>query len=148
MTSIKKHVSERDSQLYNVFCNLAKNFASLSHAKRSKVGAVLVDKCGRIISTGYNGTPSGFNEGNTCEDENDVTKPTVIHAELNAILNATVHDISGSTLYLTLSPCAHCAALIIHKHIKKVVYVDTYRNTEGLDILINNNIEVIHFQLD
>jgi dCMP deaminase len=122
-----------EKELDGVFINIAKNISSLSHCNRSKVGAILV-KSGNLISFGYNGTPSGMN--NSCE-ENDVTFPHVIHAECNAILKAakTGNSVDGSTLYLTLSPCLDCSKLILQSGIKKVVYLNVYRNTQGIDFL-------------
>ena len=119
--------------LDRVFINIAKETSTLSHCVRSKVGAVLV-KDGNIISFGYNGTPSGMN--NCCE-ENDVTLKHVIHAECNAILKAakTGNSVDGSTLYLTLSPCLDCSKLILQSGIKRVVYLNVYRNTQGIDFL-------------
>jgi dCMP deaminase len=121
------------NKLDTVFINIAKETSTLSHCVRSKVGAVLV-KDGNIISFGYNGTPSGMN--NSCE-ENDVTLPHVIHAECNAILKAakTGNSVDGSTLYLTLSPCLDCSKLILQSGIKRVVYLNEYRNRQGIDFL-------------
>ena len=121
------------NKLDKVFINIAKETSTLSHCVRSKVGAVLV-KDGNIISFGYNGTPSGMN--NTCE-EDDVTFPHVIHAEVNAILKAakTGNAVDGSTLYLTLSPCLDCSKLILQSGIKKVVYLNEYRNPQGINFL-------------
>jgi len=121
------------NKLDTVFINIAKNISSLSHCNRSKVGAILV-KSGNLISFGYNGTPSGMD--NSCEEDN-VTFPHVIHAECNAILEAakTGNSVDGSTLYLTLSPCLDCSKLILQSGIKKVVYLNVYRNTQGIDFL-------------
>lgn len=121
------------NKLDKVFINIAKETSTLSHCVRSKVGAVLV-KSGNIISFGYNGTPAGMD--NCCENDN-VTLPHVIHAEVNAILKAakTGNSVDGSTLYLTLSPCLDCSKLILQSGIKKVVYLTNYRNLEGVDFL-------------
>ena len=121
------------NKLDKVFINIAKETSTLSHCVRSKVGAVLV-KDGNIISFGYNGTPSGMD--NSCEEDN-VTFPHVIHAECNAILKAakTGNSVDGSTLYLTLSPCLDCSKLILQSAIKRVVYLNQYRNTQGIDFL-------------
>jgi len=121
------------NKLDKVFINIAKETSTLSHCVRSKVGAVLV-KDGNIISFGYNGTPSGMN--NCCEEDN-VTLKHVIHAECNAILKAakTGNSVDGSTLYLTLSPCLDCSKLILQSGIKRVVYLNEYRNSEGIDFL-------------
>ena len=121
------------TKLDKVFINIAKETSTLSHCVRSKVGAVLV-KDGNIISFGYNGTPAGMS--NACE-ENDTTFPHVIHAESNAIIKAakTGSAVDGSTLYLTLSPCLDCSKLILQSGIKRVVYLNEYRNTEGIHFL-------------
>ena len=121
------------NKLDKVFINIAKETSTLSHCVRSKVGAVLV-KDGNIISFGYNGTPAGMS--NDCE-ENDTTFPHVIHAESNAIIKAakTGSAVDGSTLYLTLSPCLDCSKLILQSGIKRVVYLNEYRNTEGIHFL-------------
>jgi dCMP deaminase len=113
--------------------NVAKEIATLSHCTRSKVGAVLV-KDGNVISFGYNGTPSGMD--NCCERDN-VTLPHVIHAEVNAVLKAakTGTSVDGSTLYLTLSPCLDCSKLILQAGVKRVVYLETYRNLDGPNFL-------------
>lgn len=122
-----------EKELDGVFINIAKNISSLSHCNRSKVGAILV-KSGNLISFGYNGTPSGMN--NACE-ENDITLPHVIHAEINVILKAakTGNSVDGSTLYLTLSPCIDCSKVILQSGIKRVVYLTEYRNLEGVNFL-------------
>jgi dCMP deaminase len=121
------------TKLDKVFINIAKETSTLSHCVRSKVGAVLV-KDGNIISFGYNGAPSGMD--NSCEKD-DVTLPHIIHAEVNAILKAakTGNSVDGSTLYLTLSPCLDCSKLILQSGIKRVVYLNEYRSTQGIDFL-------------
>jgi len=113
---------------------MAEVWAQNSYCKRRKVGALLV-KDRTIISDGYNGTPSGFE--NICEDENGVTKPYVLHAEANAITKVAKSGNSseGATLYVTASPCAECAKLIIQSGISRVVYRDAYRLTDGIDLL-------------
>ena len=118
----------------------AEIWAKNSYCKRRQVGALLV-KDNMIISDGYNGTPSGFE--NICE-ENGVTKPYVLHAEANAISKvAKSGNISaGATLYVTASPCIECAKLIIQSGIKRVVYKDEYRLTDGVDLLTRAGIEV------
>ena len=106
----------------------------MSYCSRSKVGAVL-EKNGNIISFGYNGTPKGMD--NCCEDKNNVTFPHVIHAESNAILKAgkSGHSTRYGTLYLTLSPCLDCSKLILQSEIKRVVYLEEYRDRSGIDFL-------------
>lgn len=115
------------------YMRMATIWAENSYCKRRQVGALVV-KDNRIISDGYNGTPSGFE--NVCE-ENNVTYPYVLHAEANAITKlARSHNNSdGSTLYVTDSPCIECAKLIIQAGIKRVVYGRDYRLTDGLDLL-------------
>ena len=120
-------------KLDEVFINIAKEIGTLSHCTRSKVGAVLV-KDGNVISFGYNGTPAGMDNG--CE-ENNVTKDEVIHAEMNAILKAAKsgNAVDGSTLYLSLSPCQNCCKLIIQSGIKRVVYLEGYRDLKPIEFL-------------
>ena len=124
---------EKQQKLDKTFINIAKEVGTLSHCTRSKVGAVLV-KDGNVISFGYNGTPAGMDNG--CE-ENNVTKDEVIHAEMNSILKAAKsgNSVEGSTLYLTLSPCKECSKLILQSGVKKVVYLNTYRNLDGIQFL-------------
>jgi dCMP deaminase len=124
---------EKQQKLDKTFINIAKEVGTLSHCTRSKVGAVLV-KSDNVISFGYNGTPAGMENG--CE-ENNVTKDEVIHAEMNAILKAAKsgNSVAGSTLYLTLSPCKECSKLILQSGVKKVVYLNTYRNLDGIQFL-------------
>ncbi len=113
-----------------------------SYCKRRQVGALIV-KDRMIISDGFNGTPSGFE--NICEDENGVTKPYVLHAEANAITKVAKsgNNSDGSTLYVTSSPCLECSKLIIQSGIKRVVYQEEYRLTDGIDLLRRAGIEVI-----
>ena len=123
------------------YIDMAEIWAQNSYCKRRKVGALLV-KDKMIISDGYNGTPSGFE--NVCEDENGVTKPYVLHAEANAISKVAKSGNSseGATLYVTASPCIECAKLIIQAGIRRVVYKDPYRLTDGVDLLKRAGIEV------
>lgn len=113
---------------------MAHVWAKNSYCKRRQVGALIV-KDRMIISDGYNGTPSGFE--NVCEDENGITKPYVLHAEANAITKVAKSNNSsdGATLYITDSPCVECAKLIIQAGITRVVYDKKYRITDGLDLL-------------
>ena len=123
------------------YLEMAEVWARNSYCKRRQVGALLV-KDKMIISDGYNGTPSGFE--NICEDENGVTKPYVLHAEANAISKVAKSGNSseGATLYVTASPCIECSKLIIQAGIKRVVYRDEYRLTDGIDLLKAAGIEV------
>lgn len=116
-------------------------WAENSYCKRRQVGALLV-KDKMIISDGYNGTPAGFE--NICEDENNATKPYVLHAEANAITKVARSNNSsnGATLYVTSSPCIECAKLIIQAGIKRVVYANSYRLSDGVDLLKRANIEI------
>ncbi|MBO7644005.1 MAG: dCMP deaminase family protein [Bacteroidales bacterium] len=122
------------------YLEMAEIWAKNSYCKRRQVGALLV-KDNMIISDGYNGTPSGFE--NVCE-ENGVTKPYVLHAEANAIskIAKSGNSSAGATLYVTASPCLECAKLIIQSGIKRVVYKDEYRLTDGVDLLRRAGIEV------
>ena len=124
---------------------MASVWAKNSYCTRRKVGAILV-KDRMIISDGYNGTPSGFE--NVCEDENGVTKPYVLHAEANAITKVAKSGNSslGATLYVTASPCLECAKLIIQAGINRVVYQEEYRITDGVDLLRRAGIQVEKFE--
>ena len=124
------------------YLRMARIWAENSYCKRRQVGALVV-KDKMIISDGYNGTPSGFE--NVCEDENNVTKPYVLHAEANAITKlARSHNNSdGATLYVTASPCIECAKLIIQSGIKRVVYGETYRLDDGIRLLERAGIDVV-----
>ena len=115
-------------------------WAENSYCTRRKVGALVV-KDNMIISDGYNGTPTGFE--NVCEDDNNVSKPYVLHAEANAItkLARSANSSEGATLYVTASPCIECAKLIIQSGIRRVVYSDEYRLTDGIDLLRRAGIE-------
>lgn len=128
------------------YLKMAQIWADNSYCKRRKVGALLV-KDNMIISDGYNGTPSGFE--NVCEDDNKLTKNYVLHAEANAITKVAKsnNSSSGSTLYVTTSPCMECSKLIIQAGIKRVVFVEKYRITDGLDLLDRAGIELDHFEL-
>ena len=123
------------------YLEMARVWASNSYCKRRQVGALIV-KDRMIISDGYNGTPSGFE--NICEDESGATKPYVLHAEANAITKVAKSGNSsqGATLYVTASPCLECAKLIIQAGIKRVGYRDEYRLTDGIDLLSRAGIEV------
>lgn len=123
------------------YMRMALIWAENSYCKRRQVGAILV-KDKMIISDGYNGTPSGFE--NICEDENNVTKPYVLHAEANAITKVARSNNSSedATLYVTSSPCIECAKLIIQAGIKRVVYTDSYRLSEGAELLKRAGIEI------
>lgn len=129
------------ANLDDVYMGTAFLHARKSKAQRAQVGAVLVTENGVMMSS-YNGTARGTS--NACEDENGFTKIEVIHAELNAILHAAREGVSvkGATVYVTMSPCRHCAALMIQTGIKRVVYSEQYRDASGIEYLRDNGIEV------
>jgi len=133
---------ERRDYLY---MRMARTWSENSYCVRRKVGALLV-KNQMIISDGYNGTPSGFE--NKCEDENNVSYPYVLHAEANAITKVARSNNSadGATLYVTASPCLECSKLIIQSGIKRVVYGERYRITDGIDLLQKAGIEVVELK--
>lgn len=128
------------------YLRMADIWAENSYCKRRKVGALIV-KDNMIISDGYNGTPAGFE--NVCEDENNVTKPYVLHAEANAItkIARSNNNSEGATLYVTDAPCIECAKLIIQSGIRKVFYSRQYRLSDGIDLLQRAGIEVIFLPL-
>ena len=121
-------------------------YGPVIYCKRRQVGALIV-KEKMIISDGYNGTPSGFE--NICEDENNVTKPYVLHAEANAITKVAKSNNSseGATLYVTTSPCLECAKLIIQSGIKRVVYCNKYHSSDGPKLLKRAGIELVYIDL-
>ena len=128
------------------YLRMAHIWAENSYCIRRKVGALLV-KDGTIISDGFNGTPSGFE--NICEDENNVSKPYVLHAEANAItkIARSSQNSDGATLYVTASPCIDCAKLIIQSGIRRVVYGEKYRLDEGIRLLERAGIETTYMDL-
>ncbi|MEN8202195.1 MAG: dCMP deaminase family protein [Bacteroidota bacterium] len=134
---------EKQEAIDKRYLKMARIWASNSYCIRKQVGALLV-KDKMIISDGYNGTPSGFE--NKCEDENDNTKSYVLHAEANAITKVAKSNNSseGSTLYITTSPCMECAKLIIQAGITRVVFEEKYRITDGLDLLDRARIALVH----
>ena len=133
---------DKQAKVDRLYMRMARIWAENSYCERRKVGALLV-KNQMIISDGYNGTPSGFE--NHCEDENNVSKPYVLHAEANAITKVARSNNSsdGATLYVTASPCIECAKLIIQAGIKRVVYVEKYRLMEGVELIERAGIEVV-----
>ena len=134
--------SDKQTQFDIRYIQMARVWATNSYCKRRQVGALIV-KDRMIISDGYNGTPSGFE--NECEDENNHSKPYVLHAEANAITKVAKSNNSseGATLYITASPCMDCAKLIIQAGIIRVVYADEYRITDGIELLEKAGIEVV-----
>ena len=133
--------NEKQRKLDARYMRMARIWAENSYCVRRQVGALLV-KDKMIISDGYNGTPSGFE--NVCEDDNNVTKPYVLHAEANAITKVarSSNSSEGATLYVTASPCIECAQLIIQSGITRVVYGEKYRIMDGVELLKKAGIEV------
>lgn len=128
------------------YLKMASIWAENSYCTRRKVGALIV-KDKMIISDGYNGTPSGFE--NVCEDSNGVTKPYVLHAEANAItkIARSGNNSDGATLYVTAAPCIECAKLIIQAGIKRVIYSEPYRLSDGIDLLKRAGINVEYIDI-
>ena len=134
---------EKQQKLDKRYIRMASVWAENSYCTRRQVGALIV-KDKMIISDGYNGTPSGFE--NICEDDNGVPKPYVLHAEANAItkIARSSNSSNGATMYVTASPCIECAKLIIQAGIKRVVYSEKYRLEDGLELLKRAGVEVIY----
>lgn len=136
--------AEKQRMLDIRYLAMARIWSQNSYCQRRQVGALMV-KDQMIISDGYNGTPSGFE--NECEDDN-VTKPYVLHAEANAITKVAKSNNSseGATMYITASPCIECAKLIIQAGIRRVVYSEVYRNVDGIELLKRAGISVVHIE--
>ncbi|MBC8416903.1 dCMP deaminase family protein [bacterium] len=131
--------------LDKTYIDMARVWARLSHAERKKVGCLVV-KDNRIISDGYNGTPYGFD--NACEFPTRFgfeTKPEVLHAESNALtkLAKSTQSSTGATVYITLSPCFDCSKLMVQSGIARVVYLEDYKNLDGVDLLRKAGIEAV-----
>ncbi len=141
------NTTEKKIELDKRYLRMASIWSENSYCKRRQVGALIV-KNKMIISDGYNGTPSGFE--NVCEDENNVTYPYVLHAEANAItkIARSNNNSEGATLYVTDSPCIECAKLIIQAGIKRVVYSRQYRLDDGLQLLKKAGIEVVFLDIE
>ncbi len=139
-------MDKKQEQFDRSYLEMARVWAKNSYCQRRKVGAILV-KERMIISDGFNGTPSGFE--NICEDENGVTKPYVLHAEANAISKVAKsgNNSAGATLYVTDAPCVECSKLIIQAGIKRVVYMIEYRVRDGIELLERAGIEVCKYDL-
>lgn len=131
----------------SAYLKMAQQWSKLSHCQRKQVGAIIV-KDEMIISDGYNGTPAGFD--NCCEDDEGNTHWYVLHAEANAILKVakSTNNCKGATLYLTLSPCKDCSKLVLQAGIKRVVFINSYKDTEGVDFLKSAGVEVSQIELD
>lgn len=139
-------MSNKKQTKYDVaYLKMAMEWAKLSYCKRRQVGALIV-KDRMIISDGYNGTPTGFE--NICEDDDNYTKWYVLHAEANAILKvaASTQSTKGATLYVTLSPCTDCSKLIFQSGIKRVVYHEQYKDRSGLDFLVKGGVEILQIK--
>ena len=137
-------MKEKKQNKYDrAYLRIAREWGQLSYCKRKKVGAIIV-KDRMIISDGYNGTPSGFE--NCCEDDDNLTKWYVLHAEANAILKVarSTQSCEGATLYITMSPCKDCSKLIHQSGIKRVVYLQGYKDDSGIDFLLKAGVEVAH----
>ena len=136
-----------DEKFDNRYMRMATIWAENSYCERRKVGALIV-KNKMIISDGYNGTPAGFE--NICENDEGFTKPYVLHAEANAItkIARSNNNSAGSTMYVTASPCIECAKLIIQAGIKRVVYGEKYRLTDGIDLLERAGVEVVYLEVN
>lgn len=142
-----KPYGKRQDQFDRRYLEMARIWSKNSYCIRRQVGALIV-KDRMIISDGYNGTPEGFE--NVCEDENNKTKPYVLHAEANAITKiAKSHNSSdGATLYITTSPCQECAKLIIQSGIRRVVFCDNYHTEDGINLLKRAKIEIVFIDLE
>ena len=141
-------MTEEKQRRYDLaYLKMAKEWSKLSHCKRKQVGALIV-KDKMIISDGYNGTPTGFDNG--CEDEEGKTKWHVLHAEANAILKvaSSTQGCRGATLYITLSPCKECSKLIHQSGIKRMVYSRSYKDNSGIEFLEKANVEVMYLPID
>ena len=138
---------DKQKELDSRYLRMARIWSENSYCQRRRVGALIV-KDKRIISDGYNGTPSGFE--NVCEDEDHLTKPYVLHDEANAItkIARSNNNSDGSTLYVTDSPCVECSKLIIQAGIRRVVYAREYRLTDGIELLRRAGIEVEYHSIN
>ncbi|MGA9271224.1 MAG: dCMP deaminase family protein [Lutimonas sp.] len=141
-------MTEEKQRRYDLaYLKMAKEWSKLSHCKRKQVGALIV-KDKMIISDGYNGTPTGFD--NCCEDEEGMTKWHVLHAEANAILKvaSSTQGCKGATLYITLSPCKECSKLIHQSGITRMVYSQTYKDNSGIEFLEKAHVDVVYLPFD
>ena len=144
---IKYEDREKQMRYDQAYLRMAREWSKLSHCMRRQVGAIIV-KNGMVISDGYNGTPSGFD--NCCEDEEGATLWYVLHAEANAISKVarSTNNAQNSTLYLTLSPCKDCSKMILQVGIRRVVYAEVYKDGSGLELLQEAGIEIEHIPLE
>ena len=140
-------MNNKKQKKYDIaYLKIAIEWSKLSHCKRKQVGAIIV-KNKMIISDGYNGTPSGFD--NSCEDKNGNTHWYVLHAEANAILKtaSSNHNCSGATLYLTMSPCKECSKLIHQAGIKRLVYINKYKDIAGINFLKEAGVKIEQIEI-
>ena len=135
-------MKSKENKYDKAYLKMAREWGNLSYCERRKVGALIV-KDRMIISDGYNGTPTGME--NICEDDENYTKWYVLHAEANAIMKvaSSTQSSAGATLYVTLSPCTDCSNLIYQAGIVRVVYIDQYKDTTGIDFLKDAGVEVV-----
>ncbi|MDC3110261.1 dCMP deaminase family protein [Flavobacteriales bacterium] len=135
-------MKNKENKYDKTYLRMAREWGNLSYCKRRKVGALIV-KDRMIISDGYNGTPTGME--NICEDDENYTKWYVLHAEANAIMKvaSSTQSCAGATLYVTLSPCTDCSKLIYQAGIVRVVYIDQYKDTTGIQFLKEAGVEVV-----
>lgn len=140
-------MTEKDLKYHTAYLRMASEWSTVSCCSRKKVGAIIV-KDGAIISDGFNGVPTGFD--NKCEDENNKTHWYVLHAEANAILKVSksTQSTDGATLYVTMSPCENCAKLIIQSGITKVFYKEEYRDLSGIEILKKVGVETTLLEIE
>ena len=140
-----EYSEEKQLRYDKAYLKMALEWAKLSHCRRKQVGALIV-KDRMIISDGYNGTPTGYE--NECEDEGGDTKWYVLHAEANALtkIAKSNHNASGATLYITLSPCKECSKLILQAGIDRVVYINGYKDKSGLNFLKNSGISLTQIE--
>jgi len=141
--NIDYKTKEKQLRYDRAYLRMAAEWGALSHCERKQVGALIV-KDSMIISDGYNGTPTGFD--NCCEDENNKTQWYVLHAEANAIMKVakSTNNSNGATLYITLSPCRECSKLVLQSGIKRVVYLNSYKDDSGIKFLEKAGVEIEH----
>jgi dCMP deaminase len=141
------HENQKQFRYDSAYLRMAQQWSKLSHCQRKQVGAIIV-KDEMVISDGYNGTPAGFD--NCCEDDEGNTHWYVLHAEANAILKVakSTNNCKGATLYLTLSPCKDCSKLVLQAGINRVVFINAYKDTEGVDFLKSAGVDVSQIELE
>jgi dCMP deaminase len=147
LLSMGDHENQKQFRYDSAYLRMAQQWSKLSHCQRKQVGAIIV-KDEMVISDGYNGTPAGFD--NCCEDDEGNTQWYVLHAEANAILKVakSTNNCKGATLYLTLSPCKDCSKLVLQAGINRVVFINAYKDTEGVDFLKSAGVDVSQIELE